>query len=375
MGKETKMKKIILLNVAWMEKYQGLDGDILANGGNNDQKHEVFNFEPQADGNCYGFVFIQGNKRIDLNKFKGECKKDKDGNSYIDDTLVVFTAREPNGRKKIVGWYNHARLYSDWVNHPYPKEILEDGKPKWKTENTVDRYKVCCKKGDAVCLPLEARIPPSKFFGEALGKVNRNIPLYYAKGNDSRTPGWSDGFDKLEKWIRKYKSEDVNVLPPTSENGGNIIDKSTAPIEIDGNGEYVMMPWEADLNNALRKCLEKLYSGTPAKVKRENIQGSKGRSDAEVRFEDGSRIIFEIKAHMSAKLCIRHAVGQLLEYSNYPGSLEAKKLVIVSDEELSDDDKCYLSNLKKIIKNLHYQRILPDNTLDKDDLKEWFEKG
>ena len=363
------MKKIILLNIAWMEKYQGLDGDILANGGKNEQKHEVFNFAPQADGNCYAFVFTQGGNSVNLERFKGECKKDKNENSYIDDALVVFTAREPNGRKKIVGWYNHARLYSGWVKHPYPKEILEDGEPKWETDNTVEWYRVRCKKEDAVCLPPEARVPPSKFFGKALNSVNRNVPLYYAKGNDTRTRGWSDGFDKMEEWIREYKPEGV-IDPPGGE-----ADKSTAPVIIDRSGEYEMTPWEAALNNILYDQLKNLYSGTSTKVTRETTQGSKGRSDAEVNLEDGSRILFEIKAHMSAKLCIRHAIGQLLEYSNYPGSLEAKKIVIVSDAELSDDDRYYLSNLKKIIKNLHYQRILPDKTLDKNDLKEWFSKN
>lgn len=56
---------------------------------------------------------------------------------------------------------------------------------------------------------------------------------------------------------------------------------------------------------------------------------------------------YEIKTGMSAQSCIREALGQLLEYSYWPGAQPATKLVIVGEPPLDKHAKAYLEILRK----------------------------
>lgn len=62
---------------------------------------------------------------------------------------------------------------------------------------------------------------------------------------------------------------------------------------------------------------------------------------------DDGAVFFEVKTHPIARQCIREALGQLLEYSNYPGRDGAKMLVVVARAELTAEDKAYLGTLRK----------------------------
>ncbi len=56
---------------------------------------------------------------------------------------------------------------------------------------------------------------------------------------------------------------------------------------------------------------------------------------------------FEVKHLPTAKLCIREALGQLLEYSCYPSQCAAKELIVVGAAPCLDDDLKYLTHLKE----------------------------
>lgn len=55
---------------------------------------------------------------------------------------------------------------------------------------------------------------------------------------------------------------------------------------------------------------------------------------------------FEVKT-VSAKRCIREALGQLLEYAHYPDVNLARKLFIIGPERPDEKDKAYLQFLRK----------------------------
>lgn len=57
--------------------------------------------------------------------------------------------------------------------------------------------------------------------------------------------------------------------------------------------------------------------------------------------------LIEIKMELSAKRCIRMALGQLLEYAHYPISTRASRLLIVGDKLPEDEDKIYLKYLRE----------------------------
>lgn len=55
---------------------------------------------------------------------------------------------------------------------------------------------------------------------------------------------------------------------------------------------------------------------------------------------------YEIKTALSARACLREAVSQLLEYSYWPGSTEAAKLIVVGESEPDDATQQYVEALR-----------------------------
>lgn len=67
---------------------------------------------------------------------------------------------------------------------------------------------------------------------------------------------------------------------------------------------------------------------------------------------------YEIKTYLNARACIREALGQLLEYSYWPRSKEAAKLIVVAEAPLDQETKeylHYLQNNKSI--PIYYEQI------------------
>lgn len=56
---------------------------------------------------------------------------------------------------------------------------------------------------------------------------------------------------------------------------------------------------------------------------------------------------YEVKTAQSPRACLRQALGQLLEYSFWPGSQEAIRLVVVGESTLDQEGTEYLCTLKK----------------------------
>ncbi|PHS35889.1 MAG: hypothetical protein COA91_12680 [Robiginitomaculum sp.] len=56
---------------------------------------------------------------------------------------------------------------------------------------------------------------------------------------------------------------------------------------------------------------------------------------------------YEIKTHLTARACIREAFGQLLEYSKWPGTQSAQKLIIIAEAVLDVKANEYLKGIRK----------------------------
>jgi hypothetical protein len=63
--------------------------------------------------------------------------------------------------------------------------------------------------------------------------------------------------------------------------------------------------------------------------------------------QDSKYTYYEIKTGLSAQSCIREALGQLLEYSYWPGAQSATRLVIVGEPHLDKNARAYLETLRK----------------------------
>jgi hypothetical protein len=109
------------------------------------------------------------------------------------------------------------------------------------------------------------------------------------------------------------------------------------------------------LQQALFDELRKEYGAE--NVGTEIANGSGGRIDVVAKSKEG-HIFFEIKVGQSLQACIREAIGQLLEYSYWPGSQRAASLVIVGEVALDDQCKAYLASLSNdLLIPVTYRRL------------------
>lgn len=89
----------------------------------------------------------------------------------------------------------------------------------------------------------------------------------------------------------------------------------------------------------------------------ENDSGLGDKIDIVVRDEDNKCVFYEIKTDPSVRLCVREALGQLLEYAFYPKEDKAKKLVIVSQNRITQDVSTYLQQIRdRFNVPIYYQR-------------------
>ncbi|MCB2168144.1 MAG: DUF3883 domain-containing protein [Deltaproteobacteria bacterium] len=109
------MDRMVYCNVGWMNKYQGLAKDKISGGGqfvsDTGYGHEMFNFLPHK-GFMYGYV--QPTKETIRIERLGADTED----SFIENILVVWVAKQPAGGSRIVGWYQNATVYKDWQPAP-----------------------------------------------------------------------------------------------------------------------------------------------------------------------------------------------------------------------------------------------------------------
>jgi len=118
------MELLLVLNVGWMKKYIGLEDDQLTDGGAYVVEHgwggEIFNFLP-FEGYMYGFFQPPGKKEIPFNNriiHIERLRTSREAASFVDDVLVVWAARKPEGGTYLVGWYRDAVVFRQWQNLP-----------------------------------------------------------------------------------------------------------------------------------------------------------------------------------------------------------------------------------------------------------------
>ncbi len=78
----------------------------------------------------------------------------------------------------------------------------------------------------------------------------------------------------------------------------------------------------------------------------ENTSGIGNRVDVMVRQKD-EYWFYEIKTSNSPRVCLRQAIGQLLEYAFWPGVQNATRLIVVGETALDEEGTKYLHTLKK----------------------------
>ena len=96
-----------------------------------------------------------------------------------------------------------------------------------------------------------------------------------------------------------------------------------------------------ELQDALKRHLHDLGVETHS-----DAPDGKGRYIDLVARRDSKLEFYEIKTDSNARLCVRHAIGQLLEYSYWPEPNKPNKLVVVGEHQLDPDTAKYLETLR-----------------------------
>ena len=125
-----------------------------------------------------------------------------------------------------------------------------------------------------------------------------------------------------------------------------------------GKASYTQKILDLDLRHNVIQI--KLFDELVAEYGSENvaIEFDYPRIDAVVKLADGY-IFYEVKTSPTARMCIREALGQLLEYSLWPGYQEASHLVVVGEAVYEEKAQRYIEKLKeKFDLPVEYRQIL-----------------
>lgn len=189
--------KMLFLNIAWMERYEGLAGDVIKGGGSHVNEQgwggEMMNFKPHR-GYMYGSVQPNRFETIDVEHLGAPT-----GAAALEDVLVVWVAPRDGVGNVVVGWYDKATVFRR-PQRPVDVTRRHRGIPL--------RYHVKARSGDCVRLPVDVRtliVPRAKSAGPGMGMGQANV--WYA-----------DNAVVLKRrvldFIRRYKSG--GKLPKTS---------------------------------------------------------------------------------------------------------------------------------------------------------------
>lgn len=148
-------EKLVIFNIGWMKKYEGLQADSIESTAEYiNQKNiglEIYNFLP-INGTMYGFVQPSGRANYTDRQIKieriGQINKSE---SLIDGVLVAWVARHPEkGGSFLVGWYKNATVYR------YYQQIAVNNDRIINSE--AIGYYTKAKDTDCVLLTMEERI-------------------------------------------------------------------------------------------------------------------------------------------------------------------------------------------------------------------------
>lgn len=226
--------RVLFCNIGWTKYYRGQIDDIPKNGGGyneNNIGHECYNFF-NNDGDYYGYVQSTWNS---INLSRIDANTDINAGS-LDDVLVVWTATPTSGKKRIIGWYEHAEVYSTL-------QIVPEAVKRNRTNfNNCVEYNIKAESSNVYLIPENER--GKDYYLETPG---RNV--WYADGKDN---------DKVNKEKRekaeKLKAKAIELFDKYKSK----INSQISEIENEIATETEQTQKQKELINAQIKALENL---------------------------------------------------------------------------------------------------------------------
>ncbi len=157
--------------------------------------------------------------------------------------------------------------------------------------------------------------------------------------------------------------DDFDRLLPLYEyvESGGLVEPVATPVApfkfepgfVDRKASAVMSRIPRKVNMNLRHALiqKAIYHRLVDEFGAENVRAEQGSGvgtfvDVVVRRPGGSYWFYEIKTAYSARGCVREALGQLLEYSTWPGSPDVERMIVVGEAPLDGKVTEYLGRLR-----------------------------
>jgi len=174
-------------------------------------------------------------------------------------------------------------------------------------------------------------------YQKVLDTFDRLLPLYKyveSRGKTDPVSFKKEGFD--------FKSGCTKKLPTAKA--------SVAAKELDLDLRHTKL--QETLHNKLAKQYGKSNVGT------ERPSGVGTKIDVVVR-QGEDFWFYEIKTSLTARACLREALGQLLEYSFWPGAKEPTRYVVVGESPIDKEGAEYSSRLqKRFTMPIEYEQII-----------------
>lgn len=108
------------------------------------------------------------------------------------------------------------------------------------------------------------------------------------------------------------------------------------------NSDCEYDPYHDQMQNAIFELLK-----NPGVYNYKKVFIEKGRVDIKAKTQEDTWHYFELKTD-NAKLSIRKALGQILEYAFFPDRNKAEKLIIIADEEPNEELIKYLDHIRAL---------------------------
>ena len=174
----------LFCNIGWMDDYEGI-ALIVGGGAYVDQNKEGFemcNFLPYQ-GKIYGYVGLPGTRQINIKRL-GAGTDDLS----VSNVTVIWTAKPPQGRTVVIGWYKDATVHRKFQEFPpyFPQ----------KKKHHIDGYRIETLENNAKLLPIDQRtlhVPRGK---GGMGQSN----VWYAD-----KPNHKGFLEKVERLIQEKK--------------------------------------------------------------------------------------------------------------------------------------------------------------------------
>ncbi|MGL6006115.1 hypothetical protein [Aeromonas sobria] len=247
---------------------------------------------------------------------------------------IWFFSIAPNNKRYLVGCYHNARFIT--------KET------KKRIKEIFIKSDVFQKRVDEI---LSLDLPKTNSIESAISELGYFSNNLCVEPNDISVFSppielTSDMIGREPKWINRYTSRITLEHPPiipTAKPETTINNENVFLIE---NTYSKFTAAQLKIINRMHNQLSNRFRDWLISINANDIVAEKNHVDVKCIFAN-EKYIFELKttASQPPRLALRDAIGQLLEYSYYPGRIEQTHLVIVVDEKPSNTDIEWLRNL------------------------------